>query len=404
MTTPSAARIGTSSGLRAANRASVLRAVIRAGEVSRAELAASCGLSSATVANVVAELVADGLVEERARVPSRGGRPTVLLGVRPGSGYLLGAAVADDEVTVELVDLALRRVDDARVTLSSDPSPVEVAAALRRGVRTVRARTLAAGEPLLGLGLALPGELLGDGLQQTLGHLLGETGGAGEPGEGADVAVRASGHAAALATAEAWRGVIGDEGRTVVAALGRDVDLAVVADGRLDLGLPGGAAWGHTTVVPNGRRCTCSRRGCLTAYLGAGALVEGWRSRGGAAPTTGPDAVAALLAAADGGEAAAVTGLDMALDLLAIALGTAVTLTGARAVVLGGPVGDLLVQARGAALARRVREAAPVPGAEVLSLTGGGVRGAGAFGAALLVLDRAVDPAGLARAPWRPAS
>ena len=68
--------------LRVRNRAAVLRRVVLAGETTRATLAGECGLSTATVTNVVADLIREGLVEEHGLLPSDGGRPIARL--RPG--------------------------------------------------------------------------------------------------------------------------------------------------------------------------------------------------------------------------------------------------------------------------------------------------------------------------------
>lgn len=393
---------GTSGDLRAANRAAVLGALVRAGELSRAELAEWCDLSPATVAKVVADLTADDLVDDRGLVPSRGGRPIGRLGLRADGGLLLGAEVGDDEVAVELLDLTLQRVDDEREPIgAADPSPVQVAAALRRAVRAVRSRHAEASARVLGLGLSLPGSLGAASGASAPDATTLHVPGLGWPtvlladllGDLADrTPVVPVGRAAALAAAEVWRGALEADGRTLVVALGRDVGLAVVSAGRVDPGPVGTGEWGHTTVVPNGRRCRCGRRGCLEAYVGADQVVEAWRARGGEPPSSGPAGMAALLAAADDGEAAAVTALDMALDLLAAALGTAVTLTGAGAVVVGGPAGDALVSARGGDLAGRVRDACAAPGADRLSLTACRVPDAGAFGAALGVLGLIATP------------
>lgn len=403
---------GTSGDLRAVNRAAVLGALVRDGELTRAELAERCDLSPATATKVVADLTAEGLVEERGLVPSRGGRPIGRLGVRADAGLLLGAEVGDDGVVVELLDLALQRVDDERVPIGAvDPSPVQVAAALRRAVRAVRSRRTGADARLLGLGLSLPGSLgAGADARETTLHvpglgwptvLLGDL--LGDLVDGLPFVP--VGRAAALAAAEVWRGGLGTEGRTLVVALGRDVGLAVVTDGRVAPGPVGTGEWGHTTVVPNGRRCRCGRRGCLEAYVGADQVVEAWRARGGEPPSSGAAGVAALLVAADDGDAAAVTTLDMTLDLLAAALGTAVTLLGADAVVVGGPAGEALVRARGGDLAARVRDACATPRADLLSLTACRVPDAGAFGAALGVLGLlATPPSRAPSAPPRPPS
>ena len=63
--------------LRAGNRARVLRALYFDQPRSRQELAGVTGLSQASVSNVVAELIADGVVVEAGQVESDGGRPPV---------------------------------------------------------------------------------------------------------------------------------------------------------------------------------------------------------------------------------------------------------------------------------------------------------------------------------------
>ena len=62
------------------------------GPTSRVEIARSLGLSPATVTQVIKDLLARGLVEDLASVPSKGGRPARLLGLVTRTGVALGAA------------------------------------------------------------------------------------------------------------------------------------------------------------------------------------------------------------------------------------------------------------------------------------------------------------------------
>ncbi|MGW3559494.1 sugar kinase, partial [Streptomyces sp. NPDC000963] len=59
--------------LRRENRTAVLRRLYFDGPMSRLTLGPATGLSSGSVSNVVAELVAEGLVEEAGSVDSAGG-------------------------------------------------------------------------------------------------------------------------------------------------------------------------------------------------------------------------------------------------------------------------------------------------------------------------------------------
>lgn len=61
--------------LRRGNRTVVLQRLYFDGPMSRFELAPATGLSGGSISNVVADLVADGLVQDTGTVESDGGRP-----------------------------------------------------------------------------------------------------------------------------------------------------------------------------------------------------------------------------------------------------------------------------------------------------------------------------------------
>ncbi|MEV8395730.1 MULTISPECIES: ROK family transcriptional regulator [unclassified Streptomyces] len=93
--------------LRRGNRARVVRRLYFDGPLSRQELGPATGLSSGSISNVVAELAAEGLLEEAGVVDSDGGRPRTLLRVAPGGGLLIGIDIGETRVRVELFDLSL---------------------------------------------------------------------------------------------------------------------------------------------------------------------------------------------------------------------------------------------------------------------------------------------------------
>src|SRR6188472_192333 len=77
-------RMNETVGSRQANLARLLRLVHLEGPVSRATLTAATGLNRSTVADLVGDLVALGLVEESAPDPSRRvGRPSPLVSAHP---------------------------------------------------------------------------------------------------------------------------------------------------------------------------------------------------------------------------------------------------------------------------------------------------------------------------------
>src|SRR3954463_171318 len=123
--------------VRRANRSSLLTDLFHGGLQSRQQLAGTTALSQASVSNLIGEMLEEGLVEEAGLVGSDGGRPRVLLQVRPGFRYVVGADVGETKILVELYVLAMTRL--AAVTLEHDDDPGQVSGKLLEGLATVLA-------------------------------------------------------------------------------------------------------------------------------------------------------------------------------------------------------------------------------------------------------------------------
>ena len=108
--------------VRRANRSSLLTDLFHGGLQSRQQLAGTTALSQASVSNLIGEMLEEGLVEEAGLVGSDGGRPRVLLQVRPGFRYVVGADVAETKVLIELYDLSMARLAQAEFEHDDDPA------------------------------------------------------------------------------------------------------------------------------------------------------------------------------------------------------------------------------------------------------------------------------------------
>ncbi|NHB85021.1 ROK family protein [Tessaracoccus sp. HDW20] len=110
------------------------------------------------------------------------------------------------------------------------------------------------------------------------------------------------------------------------------VGAAIAFNGELLTGRSGWAAeLGHVCVAPDGDLCGCGARGCLETVAGTRALLR----RSGYAD------LAALVAGAEAGEAAAVGTIDDAATALGIALSAALNLLDVENIRLGGHLGPL---------------------------------------------------------------
>ncbi|MBA3783857.1 MAG: MarR family transcriptional regulator, partial [Nocardioides sp.] len=90
------------------HRTVLLQHLFRSGSASRADLARTTGLTRVTVSDLVAEMLADGLVEELgAPVEARVGKPPTMVGMAVDSSHIVAIDLsADDKMSGAVMNLA----------------------------------------------------------------------------------------------------------------------------------------------------------------------------------------------------------------------------------------------------------------------------------------------------------
>ncbi|MGW3116570.1 ROK family protein [Streptomyces sp. NPDC001107] len=338
--------------LRRANRAVVLQRLYFDGPLSRFELGPVTGLSSGSVSNVVADLVADGLVEEAGSVDSDGGRPRTLLRVAPGAGHMIGVDVGETRVRVELFDLTLTELARTERPLEQQRYDVEVIVGhIRDGIAEVLADAGIGPEQLLGVGIGVPGIVERTPERGAVVH--GQT--IGWEAVPLEALLRSTSQlpdgvryfidngAKTLGQAEMWFGAGRGARNAIVVLFGSGVGACLVTP-EVEHGRA--VEWGHLTVRVRGRRCRCGALGCLEAYAGAESLLERWREEGGLPPEGADEetALTAMLAAAypSGGGAAdpvALAVLEETAEYLGAGLSDLINLFQPERILIGGWAG-----------------------------------------------------------------
>jgi predicted NBD/HSP70 family sugar kinase len=332
--------------LRRVNRTAVLRPLFLEGPLNRVVLAQLTGLSSASITNVISDLLDEELVVEVGTEESDGGRPRVQLRVNPDFGVVIGVDVGETGIRVEGFDLSMKEIAGAAV----DAHPKEhdahtVVDHVARAVHELEAQFAREGKRVLGVGVGVPGVVEHDpdvhvhapsiGWNAVpLSRLLRAQ---------IDLPLVIENGAKTLGQAEMWLGAGRGARHAVVTLWGTGVGAAIFADGALFRGAASSAGeWGHTTAVVGGKNCRCGAAGCLEAYIGAEALIREW-ARADDSLTLPDDFdqvewIDRLVEAAPTSDAAA-----MVLDRTATYVGTAaanlVNLFNPERVIVGGWVG-----------------------------------------------------------------
>ena len=97
---------GSQSSLREANAARVLEAVRKYGQLTQVELAASTGLSQASVSNIVKRLVKSGILEARNTI--RSGRRAQSVSLARHSGLVAGLQIGRRGMAVAIAAVRVR--------------------------------------------------------------------------------------------------------------------------------------------------------------------------------------------------------------------------------------------------------------------------------------------------------
>ena len=335
----------TTREIRMANRLAILRSVYAVSTPpTRHGIAAQTRLSFPTVAAVVNELLAAGLLVEAGKESPAGGRPRGLLEIAADFGTLVGVDVAETYIQVDVYDAALRPLARHRRELEGPSEPESLLRKVAEAVTTAIDATLADLPPRrnLGVGISLPGQVQAE---TGVSIFAPNWGWRDVPVERLldrqlPYPLRLDNPLKAATVAELWFGRGRETGDLVTVNLGTGVGAGLAVDGELLRGTSNNAGeWGHTSLIMNGRSCRCGRSGCVEAYIGVPGLMETFADEFGAghrylAPRSQTRFIASVRAGMLDGEPEARWMIDGFAELLGYALANLVNMINPSLVVL----------------------------------------------------------------------
>ncbi len=252
----------------------VLKVIFERESISRAEIARVTSLTRTTVSEIVADLIAEGLVKEIGMGSSIGGKSPILLSVVPDSRYLIGLDLAYDHFTGAVVNLRgeiIHHVDEEIHGLQGDAALASVYAILERLIENTD-------KPLVGIGIGASGLVdARDGIvieavnldwkDLPLAQLIQDR-------YNLPVLLFNDSQAAALCELTFGKGHPA-ESNLVVINLRHGIGAGIILNGSLFHGDGGGAGEiGHVVVVAqDGLPCPCGNHGCLETVAGVQAVL-----------------------------------------------------------------------------------------------------------------------------------
>jgi len=299
------------------NRSLVLQTLYIAGEQSRADIARGTGLTKVTVSDLVAELIAEGLIVEKGqREGSRPGKPATLIDINRSAFHILGIDLSEySTFRGAVLDLDGQILHRAELPL--DHRTGADATALL--ISLVESLVAVATRPLLGIGVGSPGIVDLGGMVLSAPNL----GWTSEPlqqilGDRFGVPVIVANDANVAALAEHSFGSADSD--MMLVRIGHGVGAGILLGGTPVFGSHFAAGEiGHVVVGDDaGPACACGKTGCLEAWVAT------------------PRLYAALAAAPEG--AAREHILREAGQRLGVALAPVVGALDLSEIVLSGPI------------------------------------------------------------------
>jgi predicted NBD/HSP70 family sugar kinase len=277
------------------NRVQVLDALRSSGSASRADLARRTGLSRSTISGLITELIADGLVVDRAETASagaQGGRPGALLSLDRSAGAALAIDFGHTHLRVALADLSAEILAERELKIDVDGSAnaaLDAAAELSHEVLREAGLDV---DDLIGAAMGLPGPI--DRATGVVGSsvILPDWVGV-MPAQGfterlgAPVGVIVENDSNLATLGEVRFGAGAGARDLVYVKVASGIGAGILLDGRLHRGAAGSAGeLGHVLHDPEGEVCRCGNRGCLETVAGSATLLRLLRRRHGPDLTT----------------------------------------------------------------------------------------------------------------------
>lgn len=266
--------------IKLANRKAILDFLLRERVLTRQEIAARTGFSFPTVSSIIASLLEQGVVHEAGIADSTGGRRALRIKINPDCRFALGITIQPRDIRVVRTNIDARIVDEMTVPIRRKATGETVTAAMADALETMISRSREPLEAFLGVGIAVAGYVNRKTITIEAAPNLGlrEVSFASLSGKlGLPLFIENEGNAAALA--EQHLGIAQGMDNLIYISLVEGVASGTIIAGKLYMGAHNRAGeLGHITIEPEGRPCSCGRRGCWEQYVSEDVLLDEYRA------------------------------------------------------------------------------------------------------------------------------
>jgi transcriptional regulator of PTS gene len=270
--------LSTRSFQKALHRSNILELIRTMELISRTDIARATGLSQASITGITADLIGEGLIEEKQPGAYEGGRRPTLLAVRPDGVHVIGVNMAIHEIRVVIVNFQAEvKATHTAVLVNDYYSPDEIVSITAQAIQACMWDANFSKDQISGAGVGIPGPV--DSATGVI-RFLPNYGWKDVPfqkmlQEKINHPVFIDNSSNNLATGEYWYGDGRGIANFLVITLENGVGAGMMLNGQLIRGHLGAASeFGHICADLQGPLCRCGRNGCIETFVGNNSILR----------------------------------------------------------------------------------------------------------------------------------
>ena len=251
-------------GKNASLKQRILGLCINDGDFSLADLSKELGTSIPTTTKLVEELLEDGLLEDRGKQGTNGGRRPSIFGLNPSAGYFVGVDIRRKFISYAVIDFKGTVVTHQENIPYAVQNSEESFIGLCRFIRNSLAENNIDAEKVLAYGFNLTGRVNNE-TGYCFSYFIGEDKPIASVLENElDRPVFIDNDSRAMTYGEYIAGVAKGEKNILFLNVAWGLGMGMIVDGKLSYGKSGfSGEIGHFPLLENNQVCHCGKTGCL---------------------------------------------------------------------------------------------------------------------------------------------
>ena len=265
------------------NRKKILSLIEDTEQISRVEVKQILGKDGKTVTNITNSLIEDGLLSSIGYSTFTGGRRRELLTINPNFGYLIGIDLGINYIRGIVTDFKYNVLLKEKIPISPDEPQKSLLSKISKTLKFLVQGAKIPKDKLLGIGFVANGfydRVTGEWILSVNNYDWKNVPIRDYLSAQYDVPIFLEDSTRSMALAEKYFGIAKKSKNYIFLDIGVGVGCGIIQNNRLYRGASNVAGeLGHTIIVPNGKVCSCGRKGCLETVSAGWAIIKEIKER-----------------------------------------------------------------------------------------------------------------------------